>query len=429
MCCNYGSSGMRENNQTMQSASYPLERHDAEYCVMVLAGEASGDALAAGLIQAIQQRMHEGRAICFWGAGGQSMAAAGVEVLIDFTRHGVFGLVEVLRHYFQFRRWLRQLVKEALERKPQVVVLTDYAGFNLRFAKALRHAIKRSGSAWSPRIIYYVSPQVWASRASRVFTLQNHVDCLLSLFPFEKAWYRLRAPGFRVEYVGDPMRDRYQSCFRAQGRILSDRPCLVLLPGSREGELKRHLPLMSQAMVGIEREAGKVRFIMVLSSQRHVELAKALMGHPENLTFQVGSLSDALAQADLAIACSGTVTRECAYHGVPTVVFYRLAWLTYQVARLIVQVKYISMANLMLGREVFPELIQGHATPKRMVDKVVVWLRSSSQRQAAHDALADLMLKASPEQAFDRAAQVIWEYLSPPPGPQPPSEIESSGVG
>jgi lipid A disaccharide synthetase len=174
--------------------------------VMMLAGETSGDGMAAGLVEALKKlTANQFELICF-GAGGERMKAAGVEILEDMTRHTVFGLSEVVRHYFEFKKIFQRLLDEVFERKPDLIILTDYAGFNLRFAKAVRKRLARSGGrkndlSWNPRILYYVSPQVWASRASRVFTLSQCVDCVLSLFPFEKPWYAMRAPLLRVEFV------------------------------------------------------------------------------------------------------------------------------------------------------------------------------------------------------------------------------------
>ena len=252
---------------------------------------------------------------------------------------------------------------------------------------------------------------MWASRADRIYTLENNVDCLLSLFRFEKKWYHLRAPGFRVEYVGDPMRAKYQDLFPEPDKALSTPPSMVLLPGSRQGELKRHLPILREVLEQIQRRATKVDCCMILSNQEHLETAKGLLGSLPGLRFQEGGLSQALEQADLAIACSGTVTRECAYHGVPTVVFYRLSWFTYQLARRLVQVKYISMPNIMLNREVFPEYIQKEACGEKIAGKVLEMLQSASLRREVRDALAELMVEPTTQRGFHQAAKVTLEYL------------------
>ena len=383
----------------------------SERSLMLVAGEPSGDAMAAGLVSALKGFLGQQGELSFWGAGGEAMEKAGVEVLIPLAKHGVFGLFEVIQHVLKFRRWMRQLVDHAIARRPKVIVLTDYAGFNLRFAKSLRKAIRRSKGSWKPYILYYVSPQVWASRADRIYTLENNVDCLLSIFRFEKKWYHLRAPGFRVEYVGDPMRAKYQDLFPEADKALSTPPSMVLLPGSRQGELKRHLPILREVLKHIQRQVSVVDCCMILTNKEHLETAKGLLGSFPGLRFQEGGLSRALVHADVAIACSGTVTRECAYHGLPTVVFYRLSWFTYQLARKLVQVKYISMPNIMLNREVFPEYIQQEACGEKIAGKVLDMLQSTSMRQELRDALAELMVEPATQRGFDQAAKLTLEYL------------------
>ena len=383
--------------------------------VMMLAGETSGDGMAAGLVEALRkQTANQFELICF-GAGGQRMKDAGVEILEDMTRHTVFGLSEVIRYYFQFKKIFQRLLDEVFERKPDLIILTDYAGFNLRFAKAVRKRLARSGggeteASWNPKILYYVSPQVWASRATRVFTISQCVDCVLSLFPFEKPWYAMRAPLLRVEFVGDPMADKYRSRFKATEDTSESLPKVLLLPGSRRQELRRHVPIMAEAIARIH-QTHPCRFLMVLSNQEQLELAKSLLPEKHGINMQIGGLSEALTQTTLTLACSGTVTRECGYHGVPTIVFYRLAWLTYWIAKRIIKVKYIAMPNLLLNRLVYPELIQSDATPDQIAEKALQFLQHPAIRRESRLALERLLDSMGEPGAFDRAARTVGEYL------------------
>src|SRR6266566_9817816 len=182
---------------------------------MLIAGEASGDLLAAELVKALKQSP-EIRAMPFppefFGAGGPKMAEAGVELEVNLTQHTVIGLTDALKNYWQFKRIFDQLVHLATEREPDVIICVDFSGFNRRFAGAIRkHVRARRGTFlnWDPKIVQYVSPQVWASRPSRAHQLERDVDLLLSIFPFEREWYATRAPGLRVEFVGHPIVDRY----------------------------------------------------------------------------------------------------------------------------------------------------------------------------------------------------------------------------
>ncbi|MGI8965094.1 MAG: lipid-A-disaccharide synthase, partial [Limisphaerales bacterium] len=225
--------------------------------IMLIAGETSGDMLAAELVKAL--RAASPTSLEFFGAGGPKMAEAGVELAVDMTAHSVIGLFEVLKNYSRFKKIFDQLLQLALERKPDVIICVDFSGFNRRFARAVRNSIpsNSSGKNWNPKIVQYVSPQVWASRPSRAEKLARDIDLLLCIFPFEKNWYAKRIPTLRVEFVGHPMMDRYARFTnddlrfthqQANASLMGNRKSqILLLPGSRVGELQRHLPVMVDA--------------------------------------------------------------------------------------------------------------------------------------------------------------------------------------
>ena len=181
---------------------------------MLIAGETSGDLLAAELVSALlaaSKRSEDGRAPQFFGAGGPKMAAAGVKLAFDLTQHSVIGISDVLKDYFKFRRLFNQLFKLAIQRKPDVIIGVDFGGFNLRFGHAIKEYTRNNPfSKWNPKIVQFVSPQVWASRPGRAKLLAADYDLLLSIFPFEKDWYARRVPKLRVEFVGHPMVGRFE---------------------------------------------------------------------------------------------------------------------------------------------------------------------------------------------------------------------------
>jgi lipid-A-disaccharide synthase len=393
---------------------------------MVVAGEASGDLLAAELVRALRKEMSEVEAQPtsdlqplhasleprFFGAGGSRMAAAGVELAFDMTAYAVFGLVGV-RRYVRFRRLLAQLLKLAIERQPDAIICVDFAGFNRRFTRAIKQYVRhRQGPFfdWDPKTIQYVSPQVWASRAGRSRQLARDFDLLLSIFPFEKAWYSKHAPKLRVEFVGHPIVDRY-AAFNPQYVTPDPQSRLVLLlPGSRERELRRHLPVMVEAARII---AGKapVRLRMVLPNSNLVKLAGAQTSAFSELAIQAGSLPESLAEADLALASSGTVTLECAYFGVPTVVLYKLAWAEYEIAKRIVKVKHIAMPNLLAGQTIYPELIQQAATPQNIAREALSLLDNEPRRKEIQASLRQIMPLLGGPGAIRRAAKAIVALL------------------
>jgi lipid-A-disaccharide synthase len=340
----------------------------------IVAGDPSGDDLASDVVRAWRD-VEPG--IRFVGAGGPALAAAGMELRTDLTRHAVIGLWEVLRRLWTFRRLFHELLGDCVARRPDVVLGVDFGGFNLRFAAAVRSR-SMTIPGWRPRIVQLVSPQVWASRPGRARGMERTHDLLLAILPFEKAWYASHAPGLRVEHVGHPLVDRWAG--RDRSPLPADIPEVLLLPGSRPGELQRHVPVQAEAARILARHA-RVRPRMVVSSPAMAAMAARLAG--DVLAPEVGGLGDALRRATLAIASTGTVTLECAWHGVPTLAMYRTSWLTYQVGRRLVTVPHLAMPNLLAGEEVMPEFIQSAATPESIAAAALQWLSDQPRLGAA----------------------------------------------
>ena len=374
---------------------------------MLIAGEASGDTLGGELIEALRTQLskHEPK---FFGVGGQRMQAAGMELIFDFTRNAVFG-AEAIKRLWEFRRRFQHLLQLAIERKPDVIICVDFAGFNRRFARAVRQHTRSGSSDWHPRIIQYISPQVWASRPGRADKLARDIDLLLAIFPFEKSWYAKRTPQLRVEFVGHPMIDRYAGALPAEMKAFADdAPSIVLLPGSRPTELKKHLPVFREALRLIRTTKPGTRAVMVLPEQM-TPLARQ-MGLPEDVAVQT-NLAEALARANLAIAKSGTVTLECAYFGVPSVVLYKTSALTYAIAKLIMQVKWAAMPNIMANEEVFPEFVQGMATPENIANATLELMNDAGRRTRVQEKLRDIRTSLGTPGASGRAAGEIIKLM------------------
>ncbi len=400
--------------------------------LMLIAGEASGDLLGAELVEAVRsetgagkpefttdyQPLHTDLAPRFFGAGGPRMSGAGVDLAFDLTQHSVIGLSDVFKNLLKFRRLLLQLYRLALGRQPDAVVCIDFSGFNRRLA----HAIKRHVRArqdwfhdWNPKIIQYVSPQVWASRERRAAQMARDYDLVLSLFPFEKGWYAQRVPALRVEFVGNPMIDRYASLVfmpESRKREVGGERMIVLLPGSRTGEVARHLPVMLGALEQLQAAIPGLRSRMVLPNETLLAQARSFGMHG-NLTPQVGGLPEVLAQADLAIASTGTVTMECAYFRVPTVALYKTSWSTYQIGKRLVKVPYLAMPNLLANEEVFPEFIQDAATPANIAQAARGLLEDDARRAEIQARLGEILAGLGGPGASRRAARAICGLLRP----------------
>lgn len=379
---------------------------------MVIAGEASGDALASELVAGLRERNPLPEPPAFFGIGGPRMAAAGVEVVFDFARNAVFG-AEALLRILHFRRRFQESLKMAIERQPDAIVCVDFAGFNRRFARAVRaHLASNRKSAWSPRIIQFVSPQVWASRPGRAAKLARDIDLLLAIFPFERAWYRDHVPQMRVEFVGHPVVDRFAGSAPLDfDRTMHVPPRLVIFPGSRPSELKRHLPILRETLALIRRQ--KTISVTMVLGQSLVEQAKAI-GLPAEVDLRpTEDLPTVLAEADIAIAKSGTITLECAVFGVPTVAMYKTSWATYEIARRIVSVKWIAMPNILANEEVFPEFVQEAATPQKIAEAILELINNPARRNYVKSKLKEIVATLGERGAALRAAEAIWRLMGP----------------
>jgi lipid-A-disaccharide synthase len=389
---------------------------------MLIAGEASGDLLAAELVEALRERVLQAESVAtsdlqplrtelaphFFGTGGPRMAAAGVELAFDLTQHAIIGFSEVLKKFFMYLRVFNQLLALARERQPDVIIGVDYGGLNLRFGKAIKRYVRRHRkefTPWNPRIVQFVSPQVWASRPGRAWTLAENYDLLLSIFPFEKEWYAKRVPRLRVEFVGHPMVGR-----RPESSVQSPQPVngvsIVLLPGSRPGEVRRHLPVVSGAFDRLRTKLPAVKGTLVLPTEALVESAKSF-ALPADLQIQAGGLAGALAAADLAITKSGTITMECAMFGVPAIVFYKTSWPTYLVGKQIATVPHLAMPNLLAREAVYPEFVQNAATPENLADAALALLRDPARVRHVKARLANVFATLGGPGAPDSAADAI----------------------
>ena len=369
--------------------------------VMFIAGEASGDTLGAELARALHA---ESPGLLFFGTGGPKMAEAGVELAFDLSAHAVVGIIEVVKNYRKFKGFFDQLLQLALERKPEFIILIDYPGFNLRFARAIKSKVRGDDMGWHPKIVFYVSPQIWAWHESRIHQIARDIDLLLSIFPFEKDWYAARKPGFKVEFVGHPLVDRY--AHRKIAAPPTAERTLLLLPGSRQRELRKHLPAMIPAAQRLARE-DKVRVLMVLPHERLKNAAESHLSDAPEIALQIGGLDQALASATAALASSGTVTMECAWFGVPTVVIYKTSWSTYWLGRRFIKVKHLAMPNLLAEKQIYPEFIQSDANPQNLYTATRELLTNEPKRTAIKADLQQVITSLGPPGASPRAARAI----------------------
>src|SRR5476651_652257 len=350
--------------------------------ILMVAGEASGDAHGADLILALKEKQPKARII---GVGGPRMAAAGQEQLLDLSAHAVLGLAEVLKQYFKFRRFRDQVLDLAKRERPDAVVLIDCSGFNLRLTPQLRRDLPGT------RIIYYISPQVWASRAGRVKAMQRDIDLLLAILPFEKAWFAKVAPEFNVQWVGHPVLDRIHKV-----DVAEPNPNFVaLLPGSRRTEVEKHLPVLWESALIMGRQRPGLKFILLAPNETIQKYALEMLAKfpAPNFAFEynVGYAISHLSRCALALVASGTASLECALVGIPQVVVYRVHPLTYAVGKRVVQVNYLSIINVMANEAIVPEFIQDNLEPNSVAQEALELLEHPQRREMMKKRVAQVV--------------------------------------
>lgn len=376
--------------------------------LMIVAGEPSGDAHAADLVRALREEA--GAEFEFFGATGALMREAGVETVVRSDELAIMGIAEVGRALPAFWRAFKTLKRAALERRPRAVVLVDWPDFNLRLARALH----RRGL----RIIYYISPQLWAWRAYRVRSIRRDVDLLLAILPFEPGWYEER--GVRhVRFVGHPLAGRVTARygreeFCRRNDLDPSRPLVALLPGSRRKELERILPPMLDAAGVLARERPEIQFVLALAHNRPREEAEAIIGNnsrqPINLRVTQHETREALGAADAAAVASGTATLEAALIDTPFVIVYKESFINWHTLGLLISAEHFGLINLIAGERLVTELMQGDLTGERLAEELKRLL-SRERNEEARARLKEAAARLGEGGASKRAAEEILSFL------------------
>lgn len=374
----------------------------------IMAGETSGDGYGASLAQAILAQDPQAR---LRGMGGVRMREAGVDTFVDSTELGIIGFWECLKHLFFFLKLLKRITKLAAEEHPRTVVLIDYPGFHLMLAKRL-HAL-------GIRVVWYVSPQVWAWRSGRVWKLARYCDRMLCIFPFEPACYAKTS--LRAEFVGHPL-FHILAPYR-KNPAQRDPNLVLLLPGSRRQELQRLLPPFLQAAAKLHRSHPHLHFHIPLPRKAILdyaqELARLVPEAPE-VTWSVGDTREWMTRASAAIAASGTVTVEAAMLGLPVVVAYRISPFSWWMASKLIQISTITIANLVCERTVFQEVLQSACTGENLCHALEEILPGGERRQQTLEGMEEFTrrLGAAGEDVSLNVARIVLES-SPAPSSHP----------
>ena len=364
----------------------------------IIAGERSGDLHGSNLIRSIRQ--HDTHAqVRAWG--GEQMEAAGATLVKHYRDMAFMGFWEVAKNLGTIRKLMRDCRADVLANRPNVLILIDYAGFNLRMAAwAKLHGI---------RVFYYISPKVWAWNQRRALKIRANVDRLFVILPFEKTFFSQY--DYEVEYVGNPLLDALAN-HRPNPMVVtqlggSDKPIIALLPGSRRQEILSILPVMLETT----RQFPEYRFVMSTVSNLPDELYDTLLAHYPAVERVSDAAYDVLSVASAALVTSGTATLETALLHVPQVVCYRTSWLSYVIARRLIAVPYISLVNLIVDRPLVTELIQNDLTTNRMSDELRAILPGGSRRSNVLAGYVDLQQRMGSAGASERTGVAMVAAL------------------
>ncbi|MBK1792709.1 lipid-A-disaccharide synthase [Persicirhabdus sediminis] len=371
--------------------------------VYIVAGEVSGDTHGAWLMRALESQIDR---VKFYGAGGPQMAQLECSETQDWVEDAaVMGIWEVLKHYSYFKDKFYQMLAEIKRVQPDVLVLIDYPGFNLRLANKVREQVP------GIKIVYYISPQVWAWNKKRIPKMAEVLDLMLCIFPFEKEIFE--KAGLKTVFTGHPLVDeleeKREDCQRADNLV-------ALLPGSREREVARLFPLMVEAArrmhaakPGLKFESAAASEKLRVKMQQVIEEAK--LPHEMQVELKLGGSHSLMQRASCGVIASGTATLEAAALGMPYCLVYKIAWPTYLMAKVLVKIEFIGLANILAGKAVVKEFIQCEADPCNVATELGLMMAQPKYRNEVQENLLLAASKLGEYGAHDRAASEIAKLL------------------
>lgn len=371
--------------------------------ILILAGEASGDIHGGSLVRELRKRRPGVR---FFGIGGDRLEGEGVEIIHNVREMSFLGFFEVVKHLPFVRQVFREMVALLEERRPSLVVLIDYPGFNLRFARVT----KRLGFP----VLYYISPQVWAWGRGRIKKIVRRVDRMIVIFPFEEDLYRKE--GMDVRFVGHPLTDVVRvnlskEAFFEELGLNPARPTVGLLPGSRFQEVRRLLPEMIKACVLLREKIPGLQSILGQAPTLSDGIYEPFLREEKSIYPVRNRTYDLMAHTEVVVVASGTATLETAILGTPMVILYRMSRLSFLLGRALVRLKHVGLVNIVAGRKIVPELLQGKASAERIAEEVFTLFSDEELKKKLKRDLEEVSRSLGKSGASERAAEAVLEFM------------------
>jgi len=389
-----------------EKKSIPLMNavHKKNKTIMIIAGEASGDMHGANLVR---EMLKIDSALNFYGIGGNKLREEGVELFANASDMAVVGLTEVVSKLGSIFKIMSMMKSSMDERRPDLVILIDYPDFNIPLAKAA----KKRGI----KVFYYISPQVWAWRKGRIGQIKKTVDKMAVILPFEVDTYGQE--GFAVNYVGHPLLDMVKLNYSKQESrkkisLAENKITIGILPGSRLSEVRKLMPELLRAAEILKQKMPDMQFVLPLADTLEEKIVtKIISGFNVKVKIISGHTYDVISCADLALVASGTATLETALLGVPMIIVYKISLLSYFIGRLFVHVKNIGLVNIIAGKTIVPELIQGDASGQRIAGEALAILTNEERKQEMIKELMAIRARLGESGAAIRAAQIACDMI------------------
>ena len=376
----------------------------AQIQILIICGEPSGELHASNLTREINKLQPD---IKIFGVGATLLKNSGAQIIFDTNGLSVMGLFDVLKKLPKFLQLKQLILKKIASQRPDAIIFVDFSGFNLRLAKAINRRIPT---------IYYVSPQVWASRENRINSIRDFISKMIVLFKFEEDFYKKR--GVQAHWVGHPLLSLVQPTMEKQELLknLGLNPAqkvIALLPGSRKQEIRKLLPIMLNAGQFINNKIPGMQFIIAKAPNLDARLYQDECDkYNLNLKIVDGKTYDCLNSADFCLVCSGTATLETAIMQKPFMIIYKMNLLNYLLYRPQVKIPYIGMVNIVAGKKIVPEFIQFNAQPEMISRAALELLQNPAQEKQMLDSLASVKTSLGSPDAAERSAKIILDFLN-----------------